>query len=478
MRINRTSTEARSTEKRTLLKLYAFDAMILIALICAYKTGSLLPSPATPLGIVFAASLLSAVGLVWSIYCDYRRPVSAFWPSVAVNLIVVVTVLVLSEATLRIVANKTPSGIYIGDWLLPPTWDELRSPLLEIADEAAGRDPWSNAFLVYDRTLGWVAGPDRRSRPRATRSSSIVVDYSSAESIRAPRAGIRFRGLGADRLIAVVGDSYAYGLDVDFEESWADRLDQALGPAVRVLNFAVSGYGLDQAFLRYMRDVKPWNPNIVILGFVQDDLIRSMVVYPFITYPGWEMPFAKPRFILNAGQLELLNTPLIELSEILRHRTMHDLPFVEYDFGYVSGDWAMRIDNAPFIFRFFTAVFPRWKSADARTGPESWRAVNRQLLRKFVREAHSESSIPMVVYFPTAGAGDFNDARRTGPEGQLARSVLHDSGIDFVDLTDCVSSVPDAERIIADRVHYSPAANLAVARCLEAPIRRSLKSAN
>ena len=34
----------------------------------------------------------------------------------------------------------------------------------------------------------------------------------------------------------------------------------------------------DQAYLRYLRDVRPWRPQVVILGLIDHDLRRSMAV--------------------------------------------------------------------------------------------------------------------------------------------------------------------------------------------------------
>jgi hypothetical protein len=58
-----------------------------------------------------------------------------------------------------------------------------------------------------------------------------------------------------------------------------------LGPQVQVLHFGVDGYGVDQAYLRYQRDVRPWHPDLVILGFINHDLHRSLAVYSFVSFP-------------------------------------------------------------------------------------------------------------------------------------------------------------------------------------------------
>ena len=84
-----------------------------------------------------------------------------------------------------------------------------------------------------------------------------------------------------------------------------------------MLNFGVSAYGIDQAYLRYLRDVRPWHPDLVALGFIVPDLYRSLVVYTFVGVPNWTSPFAKPRLVVDAGTVRPLNVPILSPQEIL-----------------------------------------------------------------------------------------------------------------------------------------------------------------
>ena len=81
--------------------------------------------------------------------------------------------------------------------------------------------------------------------------------------------------------VALIGDSFTFGEGVRFEDTWGSVLGEALGTHCQVLNFGVPGYGIDQIYLRYMKDVRPWHPTIVIASFIEDDLWRTMSVYAF-----------------------------------------------------------------------------------------------------------------------------------------------------------------------------------------------------
>ncbi len=139
--------------------------------------------------------------------------------------------------------------------------------------------------------------------------------------------------------VASVGDSFTFALEVPFEESWPARLEQQLGSQVQVLNFGVDGYGVDQAYLRYSRDVRPWHPDPVLLGFIAHDLYRSIAVCSFVSFPEWGFPFAKPRLIVDERTLHLLNVLILSPQEILSRHAITHLPFIEYDRGYHPDEW-------------------------------------------------------------------------------------------------------------------------------------------
>jgi hypothetical protein len=85
---------------------------------------------------------------------------------------------------------------------------------------------------------------------------------------------------------------------VSFTESWGHHLERRLGPAVPVLNFGVDGYGLDQTYLRYQRDVRGWKPRVVLISLMGHELLRTMAVYPFVSFR-WPPCVVKPRFTLD-----------------------------------------------------------------------------------------------------------------------------------------------------------------------------------
>ena len=74
------------------------------------------------------------------------------------------------------------------------------------------------------------------------------------------------------------------------------------------MNFGVSGYGIDQILL-YMEDtVLPYRPEVVVMGFVRDDMRRSM----------WRFRHhSKPLLVQRDNQLVVTNVPVPDNETIL-----------------------------------------------------------------------------------------------------------------------------------------------------------------
>ena len=316
-----------------------------------------------------------------------------------------------------------------------------------------------------DERLGWAINPGRRT--------ADGLYFSSAEGLRSPEPGVAFRDRRARHRVALVGDSFTFGLEVSYEQTWGYRLERALGGDVQVLNFGVDGYGVDQAYLRYARDVRPWRPDVVIFGLITHDLFRSLAVYSFVSFPGWPFPFAKPRFVAEGDRLALLNVPLPSPRAILAARSIGELPFVEYDRGYRAEDWAWHPLDRSYLYRFFASEYRGWSGPDAKGSDERVVALNRAILRAFIRDVRADGSIPVVVYFPSRL--DFRIRDRKPAWQSLAQTMLREAGIAHTDLTACLAGVDPAARFGPG--HYAPAGNAAVAACLRDEVRALLNTA-
>jgi len=435
---------------------------LLIAM-AVYKKGD------RPLTVFLASHVgfvlvLACVALVTSTLATirlFRQHVvtgkNGFAPSLGLNLLSVILVLVTAEVVIRVFAVNTPAGVvFANTLLLPRSWENFAARNRAILSKAS---TWGSYF-VYDSILGWTVGRNRYSKDG--------LYFSSIEGIRSPRTGMTFASTAPKHRIAIVGDSFTFGLEVHYEQTWGYHLELRLGPEYQVLNFGVDGYGVDQAYLRYERDVRSWRPDVVVLGIINHDISRTMGVYGFLTFPESEMPFPKPRFVLREDRLVPLNLPLPTPDSIFAKNSITQLPFIEYDGSFQRTEWERRFYHDAYSIRLLLSRYPRWPVPGPNVSDEAMQSINGELLRSFVRMAREQGSTPIVVYFPSRS--DFETASRSSG-GRVAKEVLETKRIPYLDMTDCVSKISPDERFVTR--HYSPATNVAVAECLRERIKVS-----
>lgn len=449
---------------RALVGLCAFEVALFLGAIAWQKALDL---TAAALGgklalLILGGVVLGAASIVMLSRVFVRSTAAgrrAFAFALVVNLAGLGLALAGAEVLLRLAAQQTNEGLVVGPVTIPPTWAETRARNAAIlAGGPSVRDHWLS-YVVGDPDLGWTIGPNRRTPDG--------MYFSSVEGIRSGAPDVAFASRRPALRVALVGDSHTFSMDGPFEDSWGRQLEARLGPDAQVLNFGVDGYGVDQAYLRYRRDVRQWQPDIVLFGLVQHDLVRTVAVYPFLSF-NWDYPFEKPRFEIDGGDLRLINTPLLTASDIVRLDDAAELPFADYDLGYQLADWRWRSGQPPLVARLFATAFPRWRAPGGRVSDQAAIEISGHIVRKFMQLAAEDGVAARIIYFPSDGAGDFGKAVR--PESRIARRMLADYAVEHLDLTDCVLQVPSDQRLIPGHSHYSGRSNGQVARCVEADL--------
>lgn len=439
---------------RILVRLYLVEAAVLLILVGIYKAPiydwTLLSTKAGAVLFVGGVGLVASVWLLvreTKVHGSLRR--RAFALGLMTNFASGLIVFLVAEGTVQIVSARTEAGIVVGSVAVRPTWSEL---IAQSRGIVAGATTPATSYFVYDRELGWTVGSNRRS--------SDGFYFSSVEGIRSAGPDLRMADWSPRYRVALIGDSNAFSYEVPFEDSWGHHLQRVLGDDVQVLNFGVDGYGIDQVYLRYQRDVRPWKPNVVMVGFSGHDLWRTMVVYPLVTF-GWPGYLVKPRFTVESGELKLLNLPLPTPDEILGTRRVQELPFIEYDLGYGTSDWSWRFDHGPLVLRFLSSVYPRWPIADRRVSDEAVKALNSRLFTQLVESIKGSGAVPIVVLM--------------SPRNAVVSETLSRAGVPFLDADECVTGVPADGRRVPSGHHYTGLANRAIAECTASRVQYALK---
>lgn len=389
--------------------------------------------------------------LIWGYWSSGQADRRNYGLALLSHLLAIALLGTIGEIIVRKGVTPNSQGLSFGQVrLVPQDWHAT----IKWNQSLLHQLPSNISYFVHDSLLGWTVGPSRQSKDG--------LYFSSKEGIRSHQVGNAYADTQGLPRIAIVGDSYTFGLEVPFESTWGNKLEKQLPFRAQVLNFGVDGYGVDQAYLRYHRDIRSWHPDVVIFGFISHDLYRSMVAYPFISFPEWGFPFSKPRFAVENGQLNLVATGPESSETLFSSKSVEDLPFIEYDPGYDKRSWEYRWYHSSYLARLILGWFPRWPDPSPHESLDAIVAINAEILEHFMREAMNDGSMPYIVYFPSRG--DFSGEERKAKD--LIFDALRHKGLHYEDLTPCLRRSELHSLFIEGHPHYSQEGNAIAAKCL------------
>ena len=156
------------------------------------------------------------------------------------------------------------------------------------------------SYYQHDNFLGWRLKPNL---------DLILWDNKHFQTNAAGIRGAKDYTLKADpgiTRIAMIGDSFTMGAEVGETETFPYQLQQAW-PQAEVINFGIGGYGIDQILLHMEEHVVSYKPDVVVLGFVRDDMRRSM----------WSFRHHGKPLLKLEDDLEITNIPVPESKAVL-----------------------------------------------------------------------------------------------------------------------------------------------------------------
>jgi hypothetical protein len=328
-------------------------------------------------------------------------------------------------------------------------------------------------FLVYDPLLGWAP------RPNATSADGLY--HYNAQGVRAQSDTARTAPAGTMR-IALFGDSYIHGDEVGFEETIGAQLESRLRAAgfdVEVLNFGVSAYGTDQAFLRWRSLGKTFAPEVVIQGLFIANVTRNLNVIRSIKSPRGGIPFSKPRFVLQGETLLPINVPTLPPARVVG--VLEDFSSWEYaryeHFFAPCGDVGSFWRRSCALDFLLASVMPRCAlSVDWSPSGEPAR-VTQRILEQYAKEVGEAGAAFFVLQLPE--------------DRRLRRNLLHEQRSDSDELVDAIvaqfevinpeealvaaARQADVRALFVER-HYTGQTNDLVAAAVAARLRAQLQT--
>lgn len=329
------------------------------------------------------------------------------------------------------------------------------------------------SFHKFSPTLGWTV------KPNGKEDEGTCLCRANQQALRADREFAVSPPVGKIRL-CTFGDSFTFGADVSNTDTWQE-IAMRLDPHVEMLNFGVSAFGIDQAYLRYLEDGVKFKTHIAVMGFMSDDLNRSVSVFRPFVKSDTAAPFSKPRYIIEDGRLVLIPNPLRSENNykgLIRYPRFVIPRIGKFDYFYRTqfyDGWFAFLPSQRLLRAARNIIVPPEPPSATNTkrgllfnpASEAYR-VTVAILDEFHRTALINGSLPLVVILP--GIDDLRQFKAFGVTmyAELLKD-LNARGIRYIDMVDFfrAASASGSERaLFSDSLHYSPDGNAVVARAL------------
>lgn len=294
-------------------------------------------------------------------------------------------------------------------------------------------DEYREYLNKRDEVVGWPA------------PSQFKTDYKSPYD----KSGSRFIPAFPDvdkypSCVSIYGESFTYGGEVEHEDAWSNILSKLLN--CRVSNYGVGGYGTDQAFLRFHKNIND-KSQIVILGYVSENILRNVNQYrPLLYYQGEnEGRFGlKPRFIIdNDGQLKLIPLPKLSYEEFLQ---MVNFPekYLRYEYFIPGGESGILKRNFPYTLNVLVAMLKNfhikakikdvpWYGSFYEIGhPSNALLITFSIINEFCLEVQRLHKKAFVLIIPTGLDLVYYNKNKKWPYENLIK-MLEKNKIEFID---------------------------------------------
>ncbi len=318
-------------------------------------------------------------------------------------------------------------------------------------------------YIQFSSTLGWSIKSNGYSNPYRANSSGIRSDKEYEPN--PPPGVVR---------ITTFGDSFTHGSNVGNKDTWQAIMESG-DSKLEVINFGVGGFGLDQAYLRYLHEEIIYKSQFVLIGFMAEHIYRNVNSYRPFFHPETRLPFAKPRFVIKNEKLSLVSNPMRTLEDYRTLLTQSPSVLSQLganDFFYQNRRYVSNIaDCSPTVRLGKIAIQEAMNKISANKNivvnlryNEDSEAfiVTKQIFDEFYQAVLKNNSKPIILIFPRQR--DVDDYRKYKIKVYSPLLSYFDSvGYKYIDLMDVFETVAVEKSFNG---HYSPYGNKLVAEYL------------
>ena len=272
----------------------------------------------------------------------------------------------------------------------------------------------SGPSVQYDEKLGWVIVPNFYEKNYYApniylRTNSQGFRANDDFTPRVPAGKLR---------IICSGDSQTFGDGVENDHTWCQDLE-SLDTRLQTVNMAVTGYGVDQMYLRYNREGTTLDHDVHVFAFVTDDFRRMQLT----NLVGYEKPVLK----LQNGELATDNVPVPKESRFRHWLALKPHPLREFRCVRLM---AWLLDR----------VLPHRQGVDSNTPTPEQRQIIVKMLEDLQAIEKQKNSILVLAYLPRESDYDPSGASSSWRTFISAESVKR--GFVFADLLEKFQQLP------------------------------------
>lgn len=198
----------------------------------------------------------------------------------------------------------------------------------------------------------------------------------------------------------VYGDSFTHGDEISDSDTWVNKVGQL--SKCQIVNYGVSGYGLDQTYLNLMQKIEIDDRGFIAIGIYSEMLRRNMAASWLFYSDNKQLPI-KPYFNINSNQELVLHEPTLlgsTLDDIKLHHK-HDKFYEEYQITWPYSVWSIRE-----IYRKYTWSVDKNAYLDDVKINHPYANVGTTLLAEKILEkavARARGRKLFIVFYPTPG---------------------------------------------------------------------------